>query len=196
MARRREKPAGDQVTPPRKPKKLHSGRSRPGNSHESMNGFKDDSMDHGTKLAESTPNVGMSRPTAGFHSDSLPQFRTPQVNQTGALHRTISGTPSVANPDEDRDSSFSETADRILSPRSNNIETLRSEYHQFEKQIEEVYSDLPATTLTDEEATTLRQYFLLCELKLAQAKLRLDIAISYGATRYGPPQVGHHQRLA
>jgi hypothetical protein len=184
------------VTPPRKPKKLHSGRSRPGNSHESMNGFKDDSMDHGTKLAESTPNVGMSRPTAGFHSDSLPQFRTPQVNQTGALHRTISGTPSVANPDEDRDSSFSETADRILSPRSNNIETLRSEYHQFEKQIEEVYSDLPATTLTDEEATTLRQYFLLCELKLAQAKLRLDIAISYEATRYGQQNTMDLPKLA
>jgi hypothetical protein len=161
-----------------------------------MNGFKDDSMDYGTKLAESTPNVGMSRPTAGFHSDSLPQFRTPQVNQTGALHRTISGTPSVANPDEDRDSSFSETADRILSPRSNNIETLRSEYHQFEKQIEEVYSDLPATTLTDEEATTLRQYFLLCELKLAQAKLRLDIAISYEATRYGQQNTMDLPKLA
>jgi hypothetical protein len=192
MARRREKPAGDHVTPPRKPKKLRSG-SRPGNSHGNKS-IMDRGLE-GTKLAKSTPNVGMSRPTAGSHSETLSQFRTPQVNQD-ALHRTMSGTPSVANPDEDQDSSFSDTADRILSPRSNNIENLRSEYHQFEKQIEEVYSHLPSTTLTDEEATTLRQYFLLCELKLAQAKLRLDIAMSYETTRYGQQNTTDLPKLA
>ena len=164
-----------------------------------MNGF-DDSMDHGsngTKPMQSTSRVTMSQTTAGASR----QLTTPQVTQpavaTHTLHRTISRTPSAVELDEDPDSSFSETADRILSPRVNRIEELRSIYRQirdeYEKTIKDVISYLSST---HEEDMALRQYLLHCELVLAKAKLNLDIAISYATTEYGRSNTTDIPRLA
>jgi hypothetical protein len=191
MARRRDKPAGCQATPPRKREKLRSGPSQPRNSCEdkSIDGLNNDLMDHGS---ESTPNVGMSRPTTGPEalSQVWRQLRTTRMNSQSAgsdtLHRTTSRTLSAVSSDED--SSFSETADKLLSPQSRNIEDARSEYHHVkndcDKGIEEVLSYLPLT-MDDGQRTTLQQYILLFELRLAKAKLRLGLAISHRATQHG-----------
>jgi hypothetical protein len=189
MARRRDKPAGGQVTPPRKRKKLRSGPSRPGNSYEgkSMDGFNNDLMDRGSNSG------GMSQPTAGFHSEAPPQpsrqLSAARMNSQSAgsdiLHRTTSGTPSAVS--SDGNSSFSETADKLLSPQSKNIEDARCEYYHVkndcDKGIEEVISYLPSTK-DDGQRTTLQQYTLLLELRLAKAKLRVDLAVSHRADQY------------
>jgi hypothetical protein len=155
-----------------------------------MNGSNNDLMDH---ASESTPNVGMSRPTAGFHSETPSQLsrqlRTTQMDSQSAgsdiLHRTTSGTPSAAS--SDGDSSFSETADKLLSPQSKNIEDARFEYYHVkndcDKGIGEVLSYLPST-MDDGQRTTLQQYILLLELRLAKAKLRVDLAVSHRADQY------------
>jgi hypothetical protein len=148
-------------------------------------------MDHGS---ESTPNVGMVRPTAGFHSDAPSQLsrqlRAARMNSQSAgsdtLHRTTSGTPSAVS--SNGYSSFSETADKILSPHSKNIEDAQSEYCHVKddcnRGIEEVLSHLPSIT-EDEHRTTLQQYILLLELRLAKAKLRVDLAASHRADHHG-----------
>jgi hypothetical protein len=80
------------------------------------------------------------------------------------------------------------------------IENLRSEYQQardkHEKTLEKVHSQLPSTTMTDEQITTFRQYLLLSELHQAKAKLRLDIAISQALTRYGQRNITDLPKLA
>jgi hypothetical protein len=132
-------------------------------------------------------NIGMSPPTAGSHTNA-PRFGSRQI-AIETLHRTVSGTLSASSHDGDQNSSFSEIADKILSPYSKSIEKIQSEYWQIrdecEKTIQEVKSHMSSAMVDNKQRTALHQHLLLAELHLAKAKLRSDLAISHETIRYG-----------
>lgn len=168
-----------------------------------MDGFNNNPMDHGsngTKPTQSAPHVTMSQTAAGSSRQLMTPRTTQQSMTTDTLHRTISATPSAVDWEEDHDSSFSETADKLLSPRANRIEEQRSIYNNIREEIEkatkDVHSRIPFTPMTHEENMTVQQYLLHCELALAQAKLHLDIAISYATLEYGRSNTADIPRLA
>ncbi|KAH0168145.1 hypothetical protein KCU67_g3594, partial [Aureobasidium melanogenum] len=127
-------------------------------------------MVHGSQgskhAAESTPKVALSHPTGAFPPPSR-QLMTPQATQS----------TSTDEHNEDHDSSFSETAEKLLSPRSKSIDDLRTSYRQTSDTYIAVTRILYPQLLSphdSEDRIDVQREILILELYLARAKLALD----------------------
>lgn len=179
MVRRRGLPAaGGQVTRPRKPKKSRSRLATLTKSYgrSSLND-KIDSMDYGSQRAESTPKAAAAHSRGAFPPPSR-QLMTPQATQS---------TDVTDHSDDEPDTSFSESAEKLLSPHSKSIEDLRASYRQnrdvYDTTIAELCSQLPSS-LDSEDEMNIRRDILRYELCLAQKRLKIEYKEShYKVTR-------------
>lgn len=145
-----------------------------------------DFMD-GSQSAESTPRAASAHSTGAFPPASR-QLMTSQASQT----------TSADNPD-DQDSSFSESVEKLLSPRSKSIEDLRTSYRQTSDTYNTVTKLLYPQLLSSQNSDTIdvQREILLLELSLAQTKLALDYRIShYETTRNDQPWTSVLPKLA
>ncbi|KAH0339594.1 hypothetical protein KCU81_g7169, partial [Aureobasidium melanogenum] len=174
MARRRGLPAAKHLTSPSTPGKSRSRRSKSSKSY-GRNYMNDKTGvmvngSLGTKhAAESTPKGAFSPPPR--------QLMTPRATQS----------TSTDDHNEDYDSSFSETAEKLLSPRSKSIEDLRTAYRQTTDTYNTVTRILYPQLLSEDRIDAHRTILLL-ELNLARTKLALEYRTShYEITRNDQP---------